>query len=77
MTESRRNGLQIAAWVSFVVGLMLFLVQAGSTGQALENFKLSVSSSALSIVGASVALLAAIALAVLHFLGRKNRLKHP
>ena len=77
MTESRRSGLQIAAWVCLVVGLMLFLIETRSTGEALENFKLIVSASAVSIVGASVAVLAAAALAALYFLGQKRNLKHP
>jgi len=75
--ETRRSDLQITAGACFVVGLVLFLVDARSTGQALENFRLIVSTSAVSIVGASLAALAAVALVVLYFLGRKKSLKHP
>ena len=76
MIETRRSDLQITAGACFVVGLVLFLLDARSTGQALGNFRLIVSTSAVSFVGASVAVLAVLALVVLYFLGRKKGLKH-
>lgn len=76
MSDSTRTGLQIAVGVCFVLGLMLFLNETRSTGEAPETFKLIVSTSAASIVGGAVAVLAAIAMVVLYFLERKKNLKH-
>jgi hypothetical protein len=76
MSESKRTWLQIAAAMCFVFGLMLFLKETRSTGEALEVFKLIVSLSTISIVGIALAVVAAAMLIVLYVGGRKETLKH-
>jgi hypothetical protein len=76
MLEQTRTGFQVAAWVSFVVGLLVFLIETRSTGAAPETFKLTVSLNIVSIGGASLALIAAIALVVLYFGDLKRMLIH-
>lgn len=76
MSESTRTVLQVTAGVCFVLGLLLFLNETRSTGVAPETFKLTVSTSAASIVGGAVAVLAAVAMVVLYFSGRKKILRH-
>jgi hypothetical protein len=56
---------------------MLFFAETRSTGEALETFKLILSSNTGSIVGAGIVLLAAAELAILHFSEHKKTAKHP
>ncbi len=77
MSDSKRAGLQIAGSIVFVLGLLLFLDETRSTGESLETFKLVLSSGAVSIVGAGLALLAAAELVWLHFWHRGGTTKHP
>jgi ABC-type xylose transport system permease subunit len=76
MSESTRTVLQVTVGVCFLLGLLLFLNETRSTGEAPETFKLIVSTSAASIVGGAVAVLALVAMLVLYFLERKRTLKH-
>jgi len=64
------------AFVCFVLGLMLFLFETRSTGEALERFKLIVSGDPLAIVGAAIATVAFATLTVLFLWERKRHLEH-
>ena len=76
MTEPMRAGLQGAALLFFIAGLLLFLNETRSTGEAPETFQLILSSNPASIVGAVLAVIAAAALVLLYLSGRKGTLKH-
>ena len=76
MSESKRVIVRVVAFVCFVLGLMLFLVETRSTGEALETFKLTVSSNPLAIVGAAIAALAVAVLVALYLWERKRHLGH-
>jgi ABC-type xylose transport system permease subunit len=76
MSESKRVILRVAAFACFVLGLMLFLFETRSTGEAPQTFKLMVSSNPLAIVGAAVAAIAVTALVVLYLWERKRHLEH-
>jgi hypothetical protein len=76
MSESKRVVLRITAFVCFVLGLMLFLFETRSTGEAPQTFKLIVSSNPLAFVGAAIAALAAAALVALYLWERKRHLEH-
>ncbi len=76
MSESKRVVLRVAAFVLFILGLMLFLFETRSTGEALERFKLIVSGNPLAIVGAAIAMLAMATLVVLYLWERKRHLEH-
>jgi hypothetical protein len=74
MSESKRVFLRVAAFSSFVLGLMLFLFNTRSTGEAPETFKLVVSANPPAIVGAAVAAIAT--LGILYLWERKRHLGH-
>ncbi len=76
MLEQRRTGFQVAAWMSFVVGLLFFLFETRSTGEAPETFKLAVPLNMVSIGGATLAIVAAIVLMILYFGDIKRMLIH-
>jgi hypothetical protein len=76
MSESKRVFLRVAAFSSFVLGLMLFLFNTRSTGEAPETFKLVVSANPPAIVGAAVAALAIATLGILYLWERKRHLGH-
>ncbi|MEK7250759.1 MAG: hypothetical protein AAB209_10100 [Bacteroidota bacterium] len=75
MSESKRVILRVVAFVCFVLGLMLFLFETRSTGEAPQTFKLIVSSNPLAIVGAAIAALAVATLVVLYLWERKRLLE--
>lgn len=75
MRETTRTWVQGVAVVCFVVGMMVFLNETRSTGEALQTFKLIISTSTLSIIGAALALVAAVMFGVLFLLERKQRQK--
>lgn len=74
MREPTRIWLQVTAVVCFVVGLMLFLNETRSTGEAPQTFKLIISTSTLSIIGVALVLVGAAAFGVLYLVGRKRAL---
>ena len=76
MSESKRDGLRVTAFVCLALGVMLFLLEARSTGEAPETFKLLLSSNPLAIVGAALAILAVAALVALSLWEQKRHLKH-
>ena len=77
MNDTKRTTLQVVCSVALALGLMSMLAETRSTGEALETFKLILSSNAVSAVGAGVAVLAVVGFAVLHFWERKGTPKHP
>ena len=72
MQEITRVRVSGAAVVCFIVGLMLFLNETRSTGEAPERFKLFISTSTISVMGAALVLLAFVVLAVVYALSRKK-----
>ena len=76
MSESRRIGFRVAASIGLVLGLMMFLIETRSTGEAPETFKVFVSSGPVAIVGAAIVVLAAAALVVLYLGERKRVPRH-
>lgn len=76
MSELKRVVLRVAAFAFFVLGLMLFLFETRSTGEAPETFKLIVSSNPLAVVGAALAALAIAGLVILYFWERRRHLEH-
>jgi hypothetical protein len=76
MSESKRVVLRVAAFALFVLGLMLFLFDTRSTGEAPETFKLIVSANPPAIVGAVIAALAMATLGVLYLWEWKRHLGH-
>lgn len=72
MRESTKIRVQGVAVVCFIVGLMLFLNETRSTGEAPERFKLFISTSTVSIMGATLVLIALVMLAVVYALSRKK-----
>lgn len=76
MSESKRVVLRVVAFAFFVLGLMLFLFETRSTGEAPQTFKVMVSANALSIIGATIAALAVAVLIGLYLWERKRHLEH-
>jgi uncharacterized membrane-anchored protein len=76
VSELKRVVLRVAAFAFFVLGLMLFLFETRSTGEAPETFKLIVSSNPLAVVGAALAALAIAGLVILYFWERRRHLEH-
>ena len=72
MTVVRRTGVQAGAGVCFVAGLMLFLAETRSTGEALERFRLIIAPTELTILGIVLMALAAITAAALFVFGRRK-----
>ena len=73
MVHSRRVWLQVAIWVCLTIGLLLYLNETHSAGEAIERFKLILTA---SLVGAALVVAGAIALIVLQLLERRKNLKH-
>ena len=76
MNESKRVILRVAAFVCFVLGLLLFLFETQSTGEAPERFRLTVSMNPLAISGAATMFLALATLVILYLWEWKKHLKH-
>ncbi len=76
MSESKRVVLRVAAFVCFVLGLLLFLFETQSTGEAPERFRVTVSLDSLAIGGAATMFLALATLLVLYLWEWKKALKH-
>ncbi len=76
MSESKRVVLRVVAFLCFILGLMLFLFETRSTGEAPQTFKLIVSSNPLAIIGAAIVALAVAVLVTLYFWERKRHLEH-
>ncbi len=76
MMESNRIAVRISAFVCFVIGLMLFLIDTRYAGDVPQNFKLVIASAPLAIVGAALALLALTTLVLLHRWEHKRHLEH-
>ncbi len=74
MTESSRFNLKMYAAVSFVVGLLLFLKDVHSTGEAPQTFRLSVELSEISGLGIVFMALSLITAVWLHIVERKGKL---
>lgn len=77
MNDTKRAALQVLCSVALVLGLMSLLAETRSTGEALETFKLMISSNAVVAVGAGVTVLAVVGFIVLHFWEHKRTTKHP
>jgi len=75
MTGSTRLGIQITSWILLVAGLVMFLWETRSAGEALETFKLSISLSTVAIAGAVVVVLSVIALVALYVSGKRKNLQ--
>ncbi|MEK9137411.1 MAG: hypothetical protein AAB393_09845 [Bacteroidota bacterium] len=56
---------EVASWLSLALGMMLFLNETRSTGEALERFRLIVHLNALSVIGGATALAGVAVLLVL------------
>ena len=76
MNESRKVVLQVTASIGFVIGLIAFLIDTRSTGEALETFRLSVLSGVVPIAGAAIALLAVVFIVVLFVWEHRRVPKH-
>jgi hypothetical protein len=76
MTKSKRNIVDVGAWVFLGVGVLCFLNATHSTGEAPERFRLILSSSAVSLLGIGLMALGTGALIVLHFGEIKRTLRH-
>jgi len=76
MSEIKRTGLQVAAVMCFLVGLILFLSQTSSGGEAPETFRLILSFGPISIAGAAVALAAAAVFIAVSWGDLRGKLKH-
>lgn len=77
MNEPKRTALRALCSVALVLGLMSLLAETRSTGEALETFKMMLSSNVISAVGAGVIVLALVGFGLLHFWERKGTTKHP
>lgn len=76
MNESKRDIMRTSAVGGFVLGLLFFLSETQSTGEALQRFKLVVSESTLAIGGITLMVLAVAALAILFMWEHKRHLGH-
>ncbi|HLG32525.1 MAG TPA: hypothetical protein VI362_05765 [Ignavibacteriaceae bacterium] len=76
MKESTKNGLGVTFGMCFVIGLILFLTETRTTGEALERFNLAVLSSTISTVGIILGVAALVGLVVLYFPELKKTLKY-
>jgi hypothetical protein len=76
MLGQTRQWMDVTAWVALVIGLMLFLMETHSTGEALEVLTLKVLPNAISVTGVALAVAAIVALVVLHLGDLRRMLKH-
>lgn len=67
MKESTKDILGVTYGICFIIGLLLFLSETHSTGEALQRFNLIVFWSIISITGIALIVGALIALVVLYF----------
>ncbi|MBI5463593.1 MAG: hypothetical protein HY966_01410 [Ignavibacteriales bacterium] len=74
MTEPSRFNIKICAAVGFVVGLLLFLKDVHSSGEAPQTLRLSVELTEISELGIVFMLLSLITVAWLYILERKGKL---
>ncbi len=77
MNDTKRAALHVLCAIALVFGVMSLLAETRSTGEALETFKLMISSNAVVDVGAGVTLLAVVGFVLLHFWEHKRTTKHP
>ena len=77
MSDTKRTTLRVLCFIALVLGLMSLLAETRSTGEALETFKLGLSSGVVSAVGAGVAVVSAVGLVVLYLRERKDMGKLP
>ena len=75
MKESTKTGLGGTFVVCFVIGLMLFLLETRSTGEAVERFNLFIIWSTVSVMGIILAGISLAMLVVLYFSELKKKLK--
>lgn len=73
MTEPSRFNLKMYAAVGFVIGLLLFLNDVHSSGEAPQTFRLSVELTKISELGIVLMLLSLITVAWLYILERKRK----
>ena len=71
MSDTKRTTLQVLCSVALALGLICLLAETRSTGEALETFKLGLSSGVVSAIGGGVALLSVVGFLVLYFRGHK------
>ena len=76
MTNSKRNIADVGAWLFLGAGVLCFLSATRSSGEALERFKLIVSSGAVSLLSLGLMALGMVALIVLHFGQIRRTLRH-
>ncbi len=76
MNESKRVILRVAAIVCFVLGLLLFLFETQSSGEAPERFGVTVSIGPAAIGGAAAMILAVATLVILYLWEWRKHLKH-
>jgi len=76
MNESKRVVLRVVLFSSFVLGLMLFLLETRSAGEAPERFSLFVASGPVTFASASIMVLALGAWVGLYLWERKRHLRH-
>lgn len=74
MKESSRFNLKMYAAVNFVIGLLLFLKDVHSTGEAPQTFRLSVELSEISGLGIVFMFLSLIAGVWLYIVEKKRKL---
>ncbi|MBI3587448.1 MAG: hypothetical protein HY088_09995 [Ignavibacteriales bacterium] len=74
MTEPSRFNLKMCAAVSFVIGLLLFLKDVHSSGEAPQTFRLSVELTKISELGIVLMLLSLITVAWLYIVEKKGKL---
>ncbi len=74
MNESKRIALRVVLFSCFILGLLLFLFETQSTGEAPEHFTLIVSSNPLAIIGLAAMALALLAWGSLYLWEQKKHL---
>lgn len=72
MSETKKLWLQVASGGCCVVGLMLFLSQTDSRGEAPQSFKLFVSMNEITVMGMILVFLGLAAMITLRFMKEKK-----
>ncbi|MBI3580226.1 MAG: hypothetical protein HY276_03540 [Ignavibacteriales bacterium] len=72
MSETKKLWLQVASGGCSVVGLMLFLSQTDSRGEAPQSFKLLVPMNEITVMGMILVFLGLAAIIVLQFMKEKK-----
>jgi O-antigen ligase len=75
MKESTKDCLGVTFGMCFVIGLIIFLTETRSTGEALQRLNVIVLWSTVSIVGIILGVVALVALVILYFPELKKTLK--